>query len=209
MPYVIAVVRIDVGETPVRRRLLQRGRHRYAASSCRRRSRCGSRSPGGQGPGWPAWSRRPGWPRRVAFDGRSRMRGTLLPGQPRPAPPRVRLLPGAPVPVRAAGLPACHGPTGVGATTRRGRRGERESCTSHAGQTLLAATLPARAADDHRIRIGLVHRQTFDIVGSPSPVRTFNGGSQNLSPDCFRAAGTSFCPAARRRFRRRWPRGCG
>ena len=38
-------------------------------------------------------------------------------------------------------------------------------CTSHAGQTQLAETLPARAPGDPRIRIGLVHGQTFDIDG--------------------------------------------
>ena len=38
-------------------------------------------------------------------------------------------------------------------------------CTSHAGQTDLAASLPQRAADDDRIRIGLVHGQTFDVEG--------------------------------------------
>ena len=38
-------------------------------------------------------------------------------------------------------------------------------CTSHAGQTNLAESLPARDADDARIRIGLVHGQTFDIEG--------------------------------------------
>ena len=38
-------------------------------------------------------------------------------------------------------------------------------CTSHAGQTDLAESLPARDAADERIRIGLVHGQTFDIEG--------------------------------------------
>ncbi len=38
-------------------------------------------------------------------------------------------------------------------------------CTSRAGQTDLAASLPAREAGDERIRIGLVHGQTFDIEG--------------------------------------------
>ena len=38
-------------------------------------------------------------------------------------------------------------------------------CTSHAGQTDLAASLPQREPDDDRIRIGLVHGQTFDIEG--------------------------------------------
>ena len=38
-------------------------------------------------------------------------------------------------------------------------------CTSHAGQTKLVESLPARAAGDQRIRIGLVHGQTFDIEG--------------------------------------------
>ena len=38
-------------------------------------------------------------------------------------------------------------------------------CTSHAGQTDLVESLPARAPDDQRIRIGLVHGQTFDIEG--------------------------------------------
>ena len=36
-------------------------------------------------------------------------------------------------------------------------------CRSHAGQTDLAAALPARAAGDERIRIGLIHGQTFDL----------------------------------------------
>ena len=38
-------------------------------------------------------------------------------------------------------------------------------CTSHAGQTDLSASLPQRKPDDDRIRIGLVHGQTFDIEG--------------------------------------------
>ena len=36
-------------------------------------------------------------------------------------------------------------------------------CESHAGQTDLAASLPVRKCGDERIRIGLVHGQTFDI----------------------------------------------
>ena len=36
-------------------------------------------------------------------------------------------------------------------------------CRSHAGQTGLAASLPARADGDERIRIGLIHGQTFDL----------------------------------------------
>ena len=38
-------------------------------------------------------------------------------------------------------------------------------CTSHAGQTDLATSLPRRESGDDRIRIGLVHGQTFDIEG--------------------------------------------
>ena len=38
-------------------------------------------------------------------------------------------------------------------------------CLSHAGQTDLAASLPSREDGDNRIRIGLVHGQTFDIEG--------------------------------------------
>ncbi len=38
-------------------------------------------------------------------------------------------------------------------------------CTSRAGQTDLAATLPSRESGDERIRVGLVHGQTFDIEG--------------------------------------------
>lgn len=38
-------------------------------------------------------------------------------------------------------------------------------CLSRAGQTDLAASLPAREDGDDRIRIGLVHGQTFDIEG--------------------------------------------
>ena len=38
-------------------------------------------------------------------------------------------------------------------------------CMSRAGQTDLAASLPEREAGDERIRIGLVHGQTFDIEG--------------------------------------------
>ena len=38
-------------------------------------------------------------------------------------------------------------------------------CTSRAGQTDLAASLPRREEGDDRIRIGLVHGQTFDIEG--------------------------------------------
>ena len=36
-------------------------------------------------------------------------------------------------------------------------------CRSHAGQTGLASGLPLREAGDERIRIGLVHGQTFDL----------------------------------------------
>ena len=36
-------------------------------------------------------------------------------------------------------------------------------CRSHAGQTGLASSLPTRDAGDERIRIGLVHGQTFDL----------------------------------------------
>lgn len=38
-------------------------------------------------------------------------------------------------------------------------------CRSHAGQSNLAALLPKREPGDERIRIGLVHGQTFDIQG--------------------------------------------
>ena len=38
-------------------------------------------------------------------------------------------------------------------------------CRSHAGQSDLASSLPARESGDSRIRIGLVHGQTFDIDG--------------------------------------------
>ena len=38
-------------------------------------------------------------------------------------------------------------------------------CTSRAGQTDLAASLPEREEGDDRIRIGLAHGQTFDIEG--------------------------------------------
>ena len=38
-------------------------------------------------------------------------------------------------------------------------------CTSAAGDTKLVASLPRREAEDERIRIGLVHGQTFDIDG--------------------------------------------
>lgn len=38
-------------------------------------------------------------------------------------------------------------------------------CRSHAGQSDLASSLPARASGDERFRIGLVHGQTFDIKG--------------------------------------------
>ena len=36
-------------------------------------------------------------------------------------------------------------------------------CRSHAGQTDLADSLPPRVAGDERIRIGLIHGQTFDL----------------------------------------------
>ena len=36
-------------------------------------------------------------------------------------------------------------------------------CRSRAGQTGLAASLPARESGDDRLRIGLVHGQTFDL----------------------------------------------
>ena len=36
-------------------------------------------------------------------------------------------------------------------------------CRSHAGQTDLAAGIPERRAGDERIRIGLIHGQTFDL----------------------------------------------
>lgn len=38
-------------------------------------------------------------------------------------------------------------------------------CTSHAGQSDLAEKLPPREPGDERIRIGLIHGQTFDIEG--------------------------------------------
>jgi DNA repair exonuclease SbcCD nuclease subunit len=38
-------------------------------------------------------------------------------------------------------------------------------CRSHAGQTNLASSLPPREPGDKRIRIGLIHGQTFDIDG--------------------------------------------
>ena len=38
-------------------------------------------------------------------------------------------------------------------------------CRSHAGQSDLADGLPVREAGDDRIRIGLIHGQTFDIEG--------------------------------------------
>lgn len=38
-------------------------------------------------------------------------------------------------------------------------------CLSHAGQTGLAEGIPKREAGDERIRIGLIHGQTFDIDG--------------------------------------------
>jgi DNA repair exonuclease SbcCD nuclease subunit len=38
-------------------------------------------------------------------------------------------------------------------------------CRSHAGQSNLASQLPKREPEDERIRIGLVHGQTFDIPG--------------------------------------------
>jgi DNA repair exonuclease SbcCD nuclease subunit len=38
-------------------------------------------------------------------------------------------------------------------------------CRSQAGADDLASRLPRREANDHRIRIGLVHGQTFDIAG--------------------------------------------
>ena len=38
-------------------------------------------------------------------------------------------------------------------------------CTSHAGQSNLAEKLPPREPGDERIRIGLIHGQTFDIEG--------------------------------------------
>ena len=38
-------------------------------------------------------------------------------------------------------------------------------CRSHAGQSDLAASIPNREPGDQRIRIGLIHGQTFDIEG--------------------------------------------
>ncbi len=38
-------------------------------------------------------------------------------------------------------------------------------CESRAGQTDLVATLPCRAPGDERIRVGMVHGQTFDMEG--------------------------------------------
>ena len=40
-----------------------------------------------------------------------------------------------------------------------------EPCRSQAGAEDLTSRFPGRAADDHRIRIGLVHGQTFEIAG--------------------------------------------
>ena len=99
-------------------------------------------------------------------------RGRAASRQPRPAPAGVRLLPGAPVPIRAARLRACRGPAGMATAARRGAVVYASPCTSHAGQTQLAGTLPARAPDDRRIRIGLVHGQTFDSDGHQTNSRS-------------------------------------
>lgn len=55
-------------------------------------------------------------------------------------------------------------------------------CRSHAGQTNLASSLPDRAPDDERIRIGLIHGQTFDIEGHQTnfPIERGTAGAKGL-----------------------------
>ena len=56
-------------------------------------------------------------------------------------------------------------------------------CTSHAGQSDLAAGLPRREAGDTRIRIGLVHGQTFDIEGHQTNFPIARGSADECELD--------------------------
>ena len=56
-------------------------------------------------------------------------------------------------------------------------------CMSHAGQSDLAAGLPRRQAGDSRIRIGLVHGQTFDIEGHQTNFPIARGSAGELGLD--------------------------
>ena len=56
-------------------------------------------------------------------------------------------------------------------------------CTSHAGQTDLAASLPRREPGDDRIRIGLVHGQTFDIEGHQTNFPIARGSAADCGLD--------------------------
>jgi DNA repair exonuclease SbcCD nuclease subunit len=55
-------------------------------------------------------------------------------------------------------------------------------CRSHAGQGDPTEEIPARAADDERIRIGLVHGQTFDVEGHETnfPIATDAAAKRGL-----------------------------
>jgi len=56
-------------------------------------------------------------------------------------------------------------------------------CRSHAGQSDLASSLPAREPGDERIRIGLVHGQTFDIEGHQTNFPIARGTADALGFD--------------------------
>ena len=56
-------------------------------------------------------------------------------------------------------------------------------CTSHAGQSDLAESLPTREPGDERIRIGLIHGQTFDIEGHQTNFPIAAGSAEALGLD--------------------------
>ena len=95
--------------------------------------------------------------------GRGRGRSSCLPGNHDPLTPNSiyaagnRFRRGLPGYVHVVDSDEFELPLGSGAVVYA------RPCRSRAGQTGLAASLPARAAGDERIRIGLIHGQTFDL----------------------------------------------
>jgi DNA repair exonuclease SbcCD nuclease subunit len=90
----------------------------------------------------------------------------LLPGNHDPLTPRSLYHPSHPF---RAGLPSyVHVVDEDGFTHELGGNAVviANPCRSHAGQSDLASSLPSREPGDERIRIGLVHGQTFDIEGN-------------------------------------------
>ena len=56
-------------------------------------------------------------------------------------------------------------------------------CESRAGQTDLVASLPCRAPGDERIRVGMVHGQTFDMAGHQTNFPIARGSAVELGLD--------------------------